>query len=109
MSDIELSPLDLSIAPNGNIVVSSEVPFAAPEAKVTVREYDPSTGRLLRVFTPNEAIGFSRPRGLRFGSDDRLYCVGRDHVIVFEFSTGRFLDVVVSLSKLNGQAIVILA
>jgi hypothetical protein len=108
VSDTELSPLDLSTAPNGNIVVSSEFPFALPDAEVTIREYDPSTGRLIRIFTPNEAIGFSKPRGLRFGSDDHLYCVGRDHVVVFDFSTGRFLDVAVSLSRLNGQAIVIL-
>ena len=28
----ELSPLDLAIAPNGNIIVSSEHPFGSPDA-----------------------------------------------------------------------------
>src|ERR1700722_14914941 len=36
----EISPLDLAIAPNGNIVVSSEYPFGAADAMTTVREYD---------------------------------------------------------------------
>jgi hypothetical protein len=108
VDDAELSPLDLAVASNGSIVVSSEWPFGAPEAKATVREYDSSTGRLIRVLSPDPSIRFTKPRGLRLGSDDRLYCVGRDHVIVFEFSSGRFLDVVVSLPGLNGQAVVVL-
>jgi len=37
--DLALSPLDLTIAPNGNSVVASEAPFGAPDAHVTVREY----------------------------------------------------------------------
>jgi hypothetical protein len=38
--DPELSPLDLFIAPSGNIVVSSEHPFGAANAMTTVSEYD---------------------------------------------------------------------
>ena len=97
------------MAPNGNIVVSSEWPFGTAEAKATVREYDSSTGRLVRVLSPDVSVGFANPRGLRFASDDRLYCVGRDHVIAFEFSTGKFLDVAVTLPRLHGQAVVVLA
>jgi hypothetical protein len=108
VDDLELSPLDLAVASNGNIVVSSEWPFGAPEAKATVREYNSSTGRLVRVLSPDRSVGFTKPRGLRFGAGDRLFCVGRDHVIVFEFSSGKFLDVVVSLPRLNGQAVVVL-
>jgi DNA-binding beta-propeller fold protein YncE len=109
VDDPELSPLDLSVGPNGNIVVSSEWPFGAAGAAATVREYDSSTGRLVRVLSPDPALGFARPRGLRFGPDDQLYCVGRDHVIVFDFVTGSFLDAVVSLPRLNGQAVLVLA
>jgi DNA-binding beta-propeller fold protein YncE len=108
VDDPELSPLDLTIAPSGNIVVSSEWPYGARDAKATVREYEPSTGRLVRVFTPDPAVGFTRPRGLRFGLDGRLYCVGRDHVVAFDFSTGTYLDVVARLPRLNGQALVLL-
>ena len=40
VDDPQLSPLDLVIAPNGNIVVSCEWPFGAADAKSSVREYD---------------------------------------------------------------------
>ena len=108
VADPELSPLDLAIAPNGHIVVASEFPFGAPDAVTTVREYDPATGRLVRVFAPDPALEFRRPRGLRFGPDDHLYCVGEDHVVAFDFSAGGFLGPVVKLSRLNGQALVVL-
>ena len=107
VDDPELSPLDLVLVPNGNIVVSSEWPFGARHANSSVREYDHSTGALARVFAPDPAIGFARPRGLRFGSDGRLYCVGQDHVIAFDFFTGTYLGVAVRLPRLNGQALVL--
>lgn len=108
VSDPELSPLDLAIGPGGNLVVSSEWPFGSPGASSTIREYDPSTGRLVRVLAPDPAVTFTRPRGLRFGSDNRLYCVGRDHVVAFDFPAGRFLGVVAELPRLNGQAVLLL-
>jgi DNA-binding beta-propeller fold protein YncE len=108
VTDPELSPLDLAIAPGGNLVVSSEWPFGSPRAKATVREYDPSTGQLVRVFAPDRAVGFAKPRGLRFGPGGRLYCVGRDHVVAFHFPTGRFLGVIAKLPRLNGQAVLLL-
>jgi DNA-binding beta-propeller fold protein YncE len=108
VDDPELSPLDLTVAPNGNIVVASEWPYGSPHAKASVREYDPPTGKLVRVLTPDPAVGFTRPRGLRFGPDGRLYCVGENHVLAFDFSAGSFLGIVVRLSRLNGQALVLL-
>ena len=106
--DPELSPLDLAIAPGGNLVVSSESPFGSPDAKATVREYDPSTGRLVRVLVPDPAVEFTKPRGLRFGPGGRLYCVGRDHAVAFDFPTGKFLGVIAELRRLNGQALLLL-
>jgi hypothetical protein len=108
VTDPELSPLDLAVAPGGNLVVSSEWPFGSPGAKATVREYDPSTGQLVRVLAPEPAVDFTRPRGLRFGPGGRLYCVGRDHVVAFEFRTGTFLGVIAELRRLNGQALLLL-
>jgi DNA-binding beta-propeller fold protein YncE len=108
VSDPELSPLDMTIAPGGNLVVSSEWPFGSPGAKATVREYDPSTGELVRVLSPEPAVQFSRPRGLRFGPGGQLYCVGQDHVVAFDFPTGKFLGVIAELRSLNGQAILLL-
>ena len=108
VTDPELSPLDLAIAPGGSLVVSSEWPFGSTAASATIREYDPSTGHLLRVLAPPPAVGFARPRGLRFGPDGTLYCVGRDHVIAFDFPTGRFLGVTAELPGLNGQAVLLL-
>jgi hypothetical protein len=107
VTDPELSPLDMKIAPNGNIVVASEWPFGDPAAMVTVREYDPATGQLIRVLAPEPSTGFRRPRGLRFGPGDRLYCVGAEHVVAFDFRTGSFAGAVVHLPRLYGQALVL--
>jgi hypothetical protein len=107
VADPELSPLDLKVAPDGNIVVASEWPFGAPDAVPSVREYDPLTGQLVRVFAPERSVGFRRPRGLRFGQDGRLYCVGEDHVVAFDFRTGTFAGPLVHLERLNGQALVL--
>jgi DNA-binding beta-propeller fold protein YncE len=108
VSDPELSPLDLAIAASGNLVVSSEWPFGSPSATATIREYDPSTGRLVRVLKPDPAVDFTRPRGLRFGPDGHLYCVGQNHVVAFDFPTGKFLGVIAELDRLNGQAVLLL-
>ena len=108
VTDPELSPLDLTIAPGGNLVVSSEWPFGSSAAIATVREYDPSTGQLVRVLAPEPTVDFTRPRGLRFGPGGRLYCVGRDHVVAFDFRTGTFLGVIAELGRLNGQALLLL-
>src|ERR1700757_3239665 len=88
VEDRELSPLDLTIAPNGNVVVSSEHPFGAPDAVTTVREYDRADGHLVRILAPDRGAGLRKPRGLRFGAHGRLYCVARDDVVAFDFDTG---------------------
>jgi DNA-binding beta-propeller fold protein YncE len=105
VTDPKLSPLDLKLAPNGNIVVASEWPFGAADAVPSVREYDPGTGQLVRVLVPERSVGFRRPRGLRFGPGGWLYCVGEDHVVAFDFHTGSFAGPVVQLARLNGQAL----
>ncbi|MEH2545497.1 sugar lactone lactonase YvrE [Bradyrhizobium sp. AZCC 2262] len=106
VQDPVLSPLDLTIAPNGNVIVSSERPFGAPDAMTTIREYDRSDGRLVRVFAPDRGTEFRKPRGLRFGPDGELYCVAQDEVVAFDFATGKSLGPVVRLPGLNGQAVI---
>jgi hypothetical protein len=103
--DPELSPLDLAIAPSGNIVVSSEHPFGAVDAVTSVREYDSTDGRLVRVLSPNGKAEFRKPRGLRFASDGHLYCVARDEVVGFDFASGECLGAVTRFPRLNGQAL----
>jgi DNA-binding beta-propeller fold protein YncE len=105
VSDPELSPLDLAIALNGNIVVSSEHPFGASEAASSVREYDAGDGHLVRVFSPNGDTEFRRPRGLRFGPDGDLYGAAENEVVAFDFASGEYLGAVVRLTRLNGQAL----
>jgi DNA-binding beta-propeller fold protein YncE len=105
VSDPELSPLDLAIGPNGNIVVSCEYPFGGSDAVTTVREYDAADGHLVRVFRPKGLAEFRRPRGLRFGPDGNLYCVAQDEVIAFDFATGECLGVIVQFPRLYGQAL----
>jgi hypothetical protein len=67
VTDPELSPLDLIVVPNGHIVVASESPFRAPDAVVTIREYDPASGDLVRVFVPSRSVNFRQPRGCDWG------------------------------------------
>jgi DNA-binding beta-propeller fold protein YncE len=102
--DPELSPLDLTMAPNGNMVVSSEYPFGSKDAVTSVREYSAADGRLVRVFSAGGLAEFRAPRGLRFGPDGTLYCVARDEVVAFDFGRGQCLGVVVRYPRLNGQA-----
>jgi DNA-binding beta-propeller fold protein YncE len=104
--DPELSPLDLAIAPNGNIVVSSEHPFGAANAVTTIREYDCADGRLARLLVPNDGVRFQKPRGLRFGPQGGLYCVAQDEVVAFDFETGEYIGPIVTLPGLNGQALI---
>ena len=106
VADPELSPLDLAIAPNGNIVVSSEHPFGSANAVTTIREYHHVDGRLERVLVPKSGARFQKPRGLRFGPDSRLYCVAQDEVVAFDFETGECLGAVARLPRLNGQAVI---
>jgi DNA-binding beta-propeller fold protein YncE len=105
VEDSQLSPLDLAIAPNGNIVVSCEWPFGGRDAISSVREYDSTSGRLVRIFRPDGSILFRNPRGLRFSPDGGLYCVARDEVVSFDFETGDFSGAIVNCSDLFGQAL----
>jgi DNA-binding beta-propeller fold protein YncE len=105
VDDPQLSTLDLAIAPNGNIVVSCEWPFGAKDATSSVREYDSTSGRLVRIFTPDRSVLFRNPRGLRFGPDGNLYCVARDEVASFDFATGAYAEAIVQLPDLFGQAL----
>ncbi len=105
VEDPELSPLDLTLAPNGNIITSSEVPFGSPDAMTSVREYDARTGKLVRVFRPDGQIRFRRPRGLRFAPDGRLFCVTRDEVVAFDFESTKMLGAVIRFDQLHGQAL----
>jgi DNA-binding beta-propeller fold protein YncE len=104
VEDSQLSPLDLAIAPNGNIVVSCEWPFGGRDAVSSVREYDSTSGQLVRIFRPDGSILFRNPRGPRFSPDADLYCVARDVVVSFDFETGDFSGAI-NCSDLFGQAV----
>lgn len=106
VADPELSPLDVAIAPNGNIVVSSGHPFGREDAVTTVREYDPVDGHLIRLFSPKGKAEFRKPRGLRFSPEGQLCCVARDEIVAFDFAKGECLGAIAKLPRLNGQALV---
>jgi DNA-binding beta-propeller fold protein YncE len=105
VDDGQVSPLDLAIAPDGNVLVSSEFPFGSPDAVNSIRAYDRRSGALVRVFSVAADVPFRRPRGLRFGPNHHLYCVAQDAVIAFDYENGHYLGAVVSHPRLHGQAI----
>jgi DNA-binding beta-propeller fold protein YncE len=105
VEDADLSPLDLTLAPNGNIVTNSEVPFGSEDAVTSVREYDASTGKLVRIFRSDGSVRYRQPRGLRFARDGRLFCVSRDEVVAFDFDSTKMLGAVVRFDQLHGQAL----
>ncbi|KWR90628.1 hypothetical protein RM96_08405 [Cupriavidus sp. IDO] len=105
IDDDEVSPLDLAVGPTGNVLVSSEFPFGSPNAVASVREYDGTSGKFVRVFDPPADVPFQRPRGLRFGPRGELYCTARDTVVIFDYESGQFEGVAVHRPGLHGQAV----
>lgn len=103
--DPELSPLDMLLAANGDLIVASEHPFGVTEAVTTIRQYHAGTGQLVRVLRPNATVQFRRPRGLRFGPGGQLFCVAEDEVVGFDFATGTCLGALVRYPRLNGMAL----
>jgi len=103
LTDPEPSPLDLTLDLTEHIVVASEYPIGAPGAVARLREFEPTSDDLVHVLGSNRPVEFRGPRGLTFGADARLYCVGEDHVVVFDFSTGEFLRRVVQHPRRHGQ------
>ena len=74
-------------------------------AITTVREYNSADGHPVRVFSASRPAKFRKPRGLRFGPDDKLYCVARDEVVAFNFISGECFGSTVQFPLLYGQAI----
>jgi hypothetical protein len=115
ITDPALSPLALIIAPDGNILITSEFPFGAANSVGTVREYDPNTGALVRVYDaglgPDGQPILSRPRGLVVGPDGSLYVssTGNGTVVRFDLATGAYLGTFASFPGLNGQAVTFVA
>jgi streptogramin lyase len=92
-----------AFAKAGAVAFCTEDKTSPAPTQATLREYDPDSGKLVRVFTlPAE---FRKPRGIRFDRDNRLYCAGADHVARFDFSTEHFLDFRFQLKRLNGRSI----
>jgi hypothetical protein len=78
----------------------------APDPVTTIREYDRTNGRFVRVLAPDLPTTFRKPRGLRFGRDSRFYCVTENEVVAFDFATGKCLGAVARLPGLNGHAVI---
>jgi outer membrane protein assembly factor BamB len=108
--DPELSPTDTEVAPSGNLLSGSEFPFKSPDAVTTVREYDKATGRLVRVFDAGFDADGQRvtrnPRGITIGPDGALCSVGRDNVVRYDMTTGKFDRVIVVSPGMNAQSLI---
>ena len=107
VDDPEPSPLDLTIAPSGNIIVSSESPYGSRNAKASLRETPPNRPSRPRIRTRPGGGLYEAARNA-VGPDGHLYCVGENQVVAFDFSAGMYLGVVAQLPRLNGQALIIL-
>jgi DNA-binding beta-propeller fold protein YncE len=109
--DPALSPLDLELGPSGSLLSASEVPFDAPDAVTTVREYDPSSGKLMRVFDAGRDTQGRRlmrhPRGITVGPDGGLYAAGADNVVRYDLETGEFERVVVHAPGMLAQSVIL--
>ena len=110
VNDPGLSPLDIEVSPNGNLLSASEVPFGDANAITTVREYDKLTGNLVRVFdaggSPDGQRVSKLPRGITIGPDGALYSSGADNVVRYDLQTGRFDRVVVESPDILVQSII---
>lgn len=104
VDDPDLGPLDLAIAPNGSIVVSSEQPFGVPDVVTSVRDTTQS-GRLLHVFSANGVAELSKPRRLRFDGAGNLYCTAKDEIVAVDFASGRCIGTPARFPRLHGQAL----
>jgi WD40 repeat protein len=111
INDPNFSPLDVAIAPDNSLFVSSEFPFGDANSVGTVRRYDSNTGELLQVFDAGlDEEGqplLSQPRGIGFGPDGNLYVssTGTDSVVRFNQTTGQYVDTFVRFPNLNGQGL----
>jgi DNA-binding beta-propeller fold protein YncE len=108
--DPGLNPLDIEVSPNGNLLSASEFPFGDPNAITTVREYDKSTGKLVRVFDAGVGPSGQRvsrlPRGITVGPDGALYSSGADNVVRLDLQTRRFDRLVVDSPGILAQSII---
>ncbi len=108
--DDALSPLDMEIGPNGHLFVASEFPFGDRRAITTVREYDPVSGRLVRVFDAGVDARGERvtrmPRGITFGPDGELYASGADTVVRYKVASGVLDEIVLESPDIGIQSIV---
>jgi DNA-binding beta-propeller fold protein YncE len=110
VADAELSPLDMEMGPNDNVLSASEFPFNHPGAVTTVREYDTQSGHLLRVFDAGKDRHGRRitrmPRGITVGPDGGLYASGADNVVRYDLATGRFDRVILESADIRIQSII---
>src|SRR6266478_4292049 len=97
-------PRGFALAPDGTLFLASGV-GPGGEGDNTILAFD-SDRRMLpswkvrdRELVPRNDVGFQKPRGLRFGPQDRLYCVTQDEVVAF-FAAGKCLGAVVKLPGL---------
>ncbi|MGF6782367.1 hypothetical protein [Paraburkholderia sp. GAS334] len=105
-TDDAVNSLDLAVAANEIILASSEFPFRVPDAIASVREYDRSSGSVVRALATPPSVRFHQPLGSRFGPDRLLYRAARDNVVVFDFGNDPFIDAAVHTPWLNGQTVV---
>jgi hypothetical protein len=93
--------------PGGGISARMAAIMSACAARGQSRHFRGPLTRPASIFSRREGSAkFRRPRGLRFGPDNNLYCVAQDEVVAFDFANGDCLGSTVQFPRLYGQAIV---
>jgi hypothetical protein len=107
VDDPLLDPLDLA-AHDGNLYVTSEFPFGADNAAVSLRCYDAKSGAPAGVWSADNTPVFGhmqKPRGMTFNSDGTLLICAQNCVLAVDVATVGNARIVAEDKRLAGQSL----
>ncbi len=109
VDDPLLDPLDLALH-NGRLYVTSERPFGADDAVVSLRSYDAKSGASTGTWSSENTPEFARvrkPRGITFADDGTLLLCAQNCVLAVDITTAGKAWFVAEDDRLAGQSLAI--
>ncbi|HTU71398.1 MAG TPA: hypothetical protein VMF11_13895 [Candidatus Baltobacteraceae bacterium] len=107
VDDRLLDPLDLAVR-DGSIYVTSEAPFGAEDAVVSLRRYDARTGAAAGAWSAQDTPVFGKlrkPRGITFAQDGTLLLCAQNGVVAVDVATFGRARFVAEDDRLAGQSL----